>query len=205
MPAKLLIPLDGSESAMHAVEYIANTFGHTPGLEIKLVHILPGLPPSMWDDGHILTEAEHQQREETIADWEKEQGEQWQSIFAQARAKLIQGGFAAEAISTKFQPQYNDIADDILDEANLEGCSTIVVGRRGLTGAAKFLLGSISNKVAGHARDLAVIIVDHAQESESQESRSDRVRARRAAKSKPKNRQGCWEKFINFSKYWTWF
>lgn len=205
MPAKLLIPLDDSEGAMRAVEYVSNTFGYIPGVEIILVHILPGVPPSLWDDGHILNEAEHQQRESLIAEWEKHQEEQWRIIFAAARDKLIQGGVAAEAISTKFQPQYNDIAEDILDEADREGCATIVMGRRGLTGATKFLLGSVSNKVVNHARGLAVVIVDHALESESSKSRSDRIEARRTSKSKAKSRAGCWERLIYFSKYWTWF
>jgi nucleotide-binding universal stress UspA family protein len=204
MPAKLLIPLDGSEGAMRAVEYVSGTFGHIPGLEIILVHILPGLPPSLWDDGHILSEAERQQREGLIAEWEKQQEKQWQILFAAARDKLIQAGVAAEAISTKFQPQYNDIAEDILDEADIEGCATIVIGRRGLTGAARFLLGSVSNKVVNHARGIAVVIVDHTLESEPLESRSDRIQARRTTKSKAKIRPGCWERFINFSKYWTW-
>jgi nucleotide-binding universal stress UspA family protein len=197
MPAKLLIPLDGSESAMRAVDYVADTFGHTPGVEIKLVHILPGLPPSLWDDGHVLNEDEHQIREQVIADWEKDQEKQWKGIFTRARKKLMRAGIAPEAISTKFQPQFNDVAEDILDEADLEGYSTIVLGRRGLTGAAKFFLGSISQKVVNHAKGIAVVIVDHVQDSES-------LKERRLSKSKARRRKGCWERFIDFSKYWSW-
>jgi nucleotide-binding universal stress UspA family protein len=197
MPAKLLIPLDGSEGAMRAVDYVAHTFGHTPGVEIKLVHILPGLPPSWWDDGHILNDDERQTREQVIADWEKHQEKQWQGIFARARKKLIRAGITPEAISGKFQPQFNDVAEDILDEADLEGCSTIVLGRRGLTGATRFFLGSVSQKVVNHARNLAVIIVDHTEAGESQE-------ARRPGKPKARRRKGCWERFIDFSKYWSW-
>jgi nucleotide-binding universal stress UspA family protein len=204
MPAKLLIPLDGSEGAMRAVEYVCGTFGHIPGVEIVLVHILPGVPPSLWDDGHILSEPEHQERQGLIDEWEKQQEKQWRLLLAAARDKLIQAGVVAEAITTKFQPQDNDIAEDILNEADLEGCTTIVIGRRGLTGAAKFLLGSVSNKVVNHARGIAVVIVDHTPVSESLASHPDRIQARRTTKSTAKIRPGCWERFINFSKYWTW-
>ena len=38
MTTKLLIPVDGSEGAMRAVTYVADTFGHTPELKITLLH-----------------------------------------------------------------------------------------------------------------------------------------------------------------------
>jgi nucleotide-binding universal stress UspA family protein len=228
MPVKMLIPLDGSESAMRAVDYVAQAFGHNPDVDIVLLHILPGIPPSLWDDGHILNEAEHQTREELVQDWEKQQAKEWQVIFAQARDKLIQAGVAPEAINSKFQAQYGDIAEDILDEAELEGRSTIVIGRRGLTGAAKFFLGSVSAKIVNQARGIAVIIVDYAQKEESRESRWAKIQERRLKKAKAKaeikgktkekkkgkrktqeeaetkTKKGFWQRFIEISKYGTW-
>jgi nucleotide-binding universal stress UspA family protein len=228
MPVNLLIPMDGSESAMRAVEYVAKAFGHNPDVDIMLLHILPGIPPSLWDDGHILDTEEHQQREELVQDWENQQAKEWQVIFDQARNKLIQAGVAAEAIRSKFQPQYGDIAEDILDEAELEGRSTIVIGRRGLTGAAKFFLGSVSAKIVNHARGIAVIIVDYTPKEESLESRWVKIQERRRKKAKEKakiqakekekkkakkktkekaktkTKKGFWQRLIDFSKYGTW-
>jgi nucleotide-binding universal stress UspA family protein len=203
MTTKLLIPVDGSEGAMRAVAYVADTFGHTPELKITLLHILPELPPSMWDDGHILTETERQERQGLIADWEKQEEKPWEAILAQARDKLIQAGIAAEALSIKYQPMYSDIADDILDEAELEGCSTIVIGRHGMTEAMKFFMGSVSNKVVNHAKGVAVIIVDHAQLEESPETKSLRIKERRLMRAKAKaQKKGCLGRIIYFSKYW---
>jgi len=203
MTTKLLIPVDGSEGAMRAVQYVADTFGHTPELQITLLHILPELPPSMWDDGHILTETERQERQGLIADWENQEEKPWEVILAQARDKLIQAGIAAEALSIKYQPMYSDIADDILDEAELEGCSTIVIGRHGMTGPMKFFMGSVSNKVVNHATGVAVIIVDHAQSEESPETKSLRIKERRLLRAKAKApKKGCLERIIYFSKYW---
>jgi nucleotide-binding universal stress UspA family protein len=204
MPIKLLIPLDGSEGAMRAVEYVASTFGQTPDVQVTLIHILPELPPSLWDDGHILSETEHQEREGLIAEWETSQEAQWQGILAQARNKLIRAGIAAQALNTQFQPQYGDVAEDILDEAEVLGCSTIVIGRRGLTGARRFFLGSVSNKVVNHASGIAVTVVDHGHPGELPESRSRQRRERGPARARARSRRGCWEKFIHFSKYWPW-
>ena len=44
MARKLLIALDSSEGAWRAVEYVADTFGPTPGVQVTLLHILSSLP-----------------------------------------------------------------------------------------------------------------------------------------------------------------
>lgn len=160
MPVKLLIPMDGSEGSRRAVEYVANTFGHLSGVEVRLLHILAGTPPSFWDDGHILKKEERQARQRLIANWQNEQEIKWKGIFAEAREMLIQAGIEPEAISSKFKPKYFEVAEDILKEAAAGGYSTIVIGRRGLTGAKKVLLGSVSSKVAHRAKGIAVTIVD---------------------------------------------
>jgi nucleotide-binding universal stress UspA family protein len=51
-----------------------------------------------------------------------------------------------------------DPADAILKTAEKVGADLIVVGNKGMTGARRFLLGSVPNKVSHHA-DCSVIIV----------------------------------------------
>ena len=51
-----------------------------------------------------------------------------------------------------------DAADAILDVAEEQGCDLIVVGHKGMTGATRFLLGSVPNKVSHHA-PCSVLIV----------------------------------------------
>jgi nucleotide-binding universal stress UspA family protein len=51
-----------------------------------------------------------------------------------------------------------DGADAILDIAEEQGCEMIVVGHTGLTGATRFLLGSVPSKVSHHA-PCSVLIV----------------------------------------------
>jgi len=46
MAQKMMIALDSSEGAWHAVEYVGRTFGRTPEVEVSLGHILSGLPPA---------------------------------------------------------------------------------------------------------------------------------------------------------------
>ena len=51
-----------------------------------------------------------------------------------------------------------DPADAILDVAEERGADLIVVGNRGMTGAKRFLLGSVPNKVSHHAPCSVLII-----------------------------------------------
>ena len=51
-----------------------------------------------------------------------------------------------------------DAADAIVDVAEEQRCDLIVVGNKGMTGAKRFLLGSVPNKVSHHA-PCSVLIV----------------------------------------------
>ena len=51
-----------------------------------------------------------------------------------------------------------DAADAILDVAEERGSDLIVVGNKGMTGAKRFLLGSVPNKVSHHAPCSVMII-----------------------------------------------
>ena len=157
--AKLLIALDSSEGAWRAVEYVAKTFGKTMGLQVTLLHILAGLPPAFWDDGHVLQDKEREARKRMVASWQQEQEKNWQDLVGKAHKHLSAAGLAKEAVANKFKPKYFDVADDIIDEAQAGGYDTVVMGRRGLGMAKSLLLGSVTRKVVDGAKGCAVTIV----------------------------------------------
>jgi nucleotide-binding universal stress UspA family protein len=51
-----------------------------------------------------------------------------------------------------------DPADAILDVAEEQHADLIIVGNKGMTGAKRFLLGSVPNKVSHHAPSSVLII-----------------------------------------------
>ena len=65
---------------------------------------------------------------------------------------------AAGVADVETFPRVGDAADAILDVAEEQGTDMIIVGHKGLTGATRFLLGSVSNKVSHHA-PCSVLIV----------------------------------------------
>jgi nucleotide-binding universal stress UspA family protein len=160
MTHKILIALDHSEGAWRAVEYVARTFGQTPGVKVTLLHILPGIPPALWDTGHILTEEEKKARERLVATWEKTKEKKWKDLLQKAQGRLVAAGISAEAITRDFEPDSSGVTEEILEEARAGGYSTVVMGRRGHGRLKSILLGSVSNKVVQHAHGFAVIIAE---------------------------------------------
>ena len=80
---------------------------------------------------------------------------------AQQKAKkiLMESGFKEENIFLKVETRKKGIARDIISEVS-SGYSTVVLGRRGLSGIKEFLLGSVSNKVLNSVKDASVFVVD---------------------------------------------
>jgi nucleotide-binding universal stress UspA family protein len=61
-------------------------------------------------------------------------------------------------VSVNTYAREGDPADAILDVAEERGADLIVVGNKGMTGAKRFLLGSVPNKVSHHAPCSVLII-----------------------------------------------
>ena len=61
-------------------------------------------------------------------------------------------------VKTDTFARQGDPADAILDVAEENGSVLIVVGNKGMTGAKRFLLGSVPNKVSHHAPCSVLII-----------------------------------------------
>ena len=62
------------------------------------------------------------------------------------------------AVPVNVYARQGDPADAILDVAEERGADLIVIGNKGLTGAERFLLGSVPNKVSHHAPCSVLII-----------------------------------------------
>jgi nucleotide-binding universal stress UspA family protein len=76
------------------------------------------------------------------------------ALLAAAEAEAREGGVSP----VETHARVGAAADAILDVAEEQGSDLIVVGNRGMTGATRFLLGSVPNKVSHHA-PCSVLIV----------------------------------------------
>ena len=82
-------------------------------------------------------------------------GDVQHAVSPREDVNLILEGAAAEGkkegLEVITHPREGDPADAILDVAEENKADLIVVGNKGMTGAKRFLLGSVPNKISHHA------------------------------------------------------
>ena len=148
---KVLIAVDGSDSAMRAVDYVARMAAEVPH-EITLLHVIRGF--------NVL-----RQRDEFTLDrdierkWLELDKREMEPVFNEARTRLMKAGLESAHIRTKVITGVTSRAAAIVREARSDDFGTIVVGRRGLSGTKEFLMGRVSNKVIQAAKNAAVWVV----------------------------------------------
>jgi len=158
---KVLVAIDGSEGALRAVDYVGRQFAGTADLQITLFHVSPGIPPELWDDGHILSEEEKADRKRVLDKWLNNQKLQLKSIFQPAVEMLTKRGIEAKQIETKTASEtVKNTPECILTEAKTGGYLTLVMGRCGLHRTAHALLGSIVSRIINRGAGTAVCVVE---------------------------------------------
>jgi nucleotide-binding universal stress UspA family protein len=157
---KILVAIDGSEGALKAVDYVGQQFVGTADLQITLFHVSPGIPPELWDDGHILSEGEKADRKKVLAKWLNNQKLQLESVFRPAVETLTKRGIEAKQIETKSASEsVKNTPECILAEAKTGGYLTLIMGRCGLHRTAHALLGSTVSKILNGGTEIATCVV----------------------------------------------
>ncbi|TYL37168.1 universal stress protein [Natronococcus pandeyae] len=127
MLSRILVPMDDSEMAAHALEYALEAH---PGAKITVLHVV-GEPSSMWGGASALALAD---------DLEEAAQEHAQDVFD--RAHEIAAEHDAE-IDTEFQLGHPVRA--ILREAG--DYDTVVIGSHGGTVAERLFVGNVAQKL----------------------------------------------------------
>ena len=128
---KLLVPVDGSENAMRAVQYAVRDAKDRKSASIHLltVHAEPVLqgPITIYLDKDKLREAYRAQGE---------------ALLKRAAALVEPAG-----VPCTQEMAFGDIAPSITEHADTLGCDVIVMGTRGMSALGNLVLGSVANKV----------------------------------------------------------
>jgi len=140
MTQKWLVPIDGSEIALHSIGWIvkhAAEWRETP--QILLINVQASLPN---DIGRFIDA-------DTIREFHLEAG---MAALAPARDRL-----AAAGLTPEVHVMVGDPAATITAFADSHGCSLILIGTRGHSGLAGTLLGSVAMKVV-HLANVPVLL-----------------------------------------------
>jgi nucleotide-binding universal stress UspA family protein len=157
---KMLIAIDDSPNAFRAVEYVAQQFAGTGDLKIELVHVLPNLPAIFWDEGHILSTEEKQDRKKVVDKWLSDRKARMEPVFKKTIDALTSKGISPRLITTKSLSDSTDVAESILEEAKDGGYQTIVVARRSISPGKHMFMGSVTNKIVSQGSGVAITIVE---------------------------------------------
>ena len=163
---RFLVAIDETEGSMRAVEYLARMVGSRPDAEIRLLHVLPPLPPELLETGGAPDEAsqariEAEQEAEQRA-WVAEATVQAQPVFDRARSILEGAGVPAGSVEAH---AFDAIPEDrvpgrILDAARHCGCGTVVMGRHARSWIGRLLRQHIAEAVVKDGHGFTVWIVE---------------------------------------------
>ncbi|MBX5440760.1 MAG: universal stress protein [Solirubrobacteraceae bacterium] len=140
----IVVGTDGSETASEAVRQ-AVELARDIGAKIRLVSAYEPVPASR-------LRVEKQQVPQDVQ-WMVNPREDVDATLEDAAEMVRTAGVEVETYARQGDP-----ADAILDVAEETEADLIVVGNKGMTGAKRFLLGSVPNKVSHHAPCSVLII-----------------------------------------------
>lgn len=157
-----LVALDGTPGSLKTIHYLNRVIRGAPHTLLTLFHVLPLASQNLLrrEDVQRIEKIQEDQPQLSGYFWTSEDEEKMNQSFREARSLLLEGGFSESRIRTHFGVQSSDVADVILQQAGALRCSTIVLGRRGLSRVREFFLGSVSNTVTRMARGMTVWVVD---------------------------------------------
>lgn len=147
MNGSILVGTDGSSAAGAAVEramQLAQAFDH----RLLIVSAYAPGPAPPGSDGTAAAGVSLE------PPWETHARDEALELLATAERAARKRGIA----EVETFARVGDGADALLDVAEEQRCELIVVGHTGRTGATRFLLGSVPNKVSHHA-PCSVLIV----------------------------------------------
>ena len=143
---KIVVPVDGSESAWRAVEQACALAEMFEGELLVLTVIQP------YNNAALLAvPLDHNIISQSNAELE----EVGKEILARAREKVTETGSAGTADD---RIELGHPSERILTISKAEKADAIVLGSRGLSGLAEFFLGSVSTKISQYS-NIPVLIV----------------------------------------------
>jgi nucleotide-binding universal stress UspA family protein len=144
MFGSIVVGTDGSETANEAVRQ-ATELARSVGASIDLV--------SAYEPVNTARLREEQTQVPKDMEWMVNPREDVEGTLKEAAEQIREAGVDVQTFAREGDP-----ADAILDVAEEENADLIVVGNKGMTGARRFLLGSVPNKVSHHAPSSVMII-----------------------------------------------
>jgi nucleotide-binding universal stress UspA family protein len=126
---KILVPVDASESALHAAQYAAKLARDNPNLQLHVLNVQEPLEVR------------------THANLTLQEGKSIQAADAQQALQPVMQILDDAGTAYRTEWRVGDIAPTIATYAEEIGCESIIMGTRGLSSVGNLVMGSVANKV----------------------------------------------------------
>jgi nucleotide-binding universal stress UspA family protein len=160
---RYILAVDDSVASRRAVSYVATVLAGRADVSVRLLHVLPELPPHLLEWGGTANpDDEEWLLAEGQADFVAAAERTAQPMVDEARRMLTKAGIPDHAIETQLYPSVAtaDIVDDILEVARDENCGTVIVGRESWPHLRETFQTHICHKLIKKAHGLTVWVVE---------------------------------------------
>ena len=137
MVSKIMVPIDGSENSLRALDFAINMAKNYKA-KIYIIHIVVYHPvPSV--EGGINPEKDMNRiyNEERL-------NQICRNVTVEAEDKLRQQGISNFEVICKLS---QDAAEEVLNTSEEKGVDIVIMGKRGMSKLQKLFMGSVSDKV----------------------------------------------------------
>lgn len=151
----VLIAMDHTPKAVQLSRYVGEMLRGLEGVKISFYHYCVPFTENL-----SLDKGEMKEIEKRMVDKERDQ---MHHIFVEAQKVLEDLGFHKEAVEYEFElgksASTRKVSQRILEKVREGQYGTLVIGRKGVTAAREFRLGSVASRVSTESRNCTVWVV----------------------------------------------
>lgn len=140
MFSKILVPVDGSDNSLRALDQ-AIFLSKSTGASVTALHVIEN-PPTVYVESQKLLN-------DLLANYRAESAK----VLDKCEQIAEKSGVKIEAVIAE-----GDAASNITGYAHKEGFDLVIIGSRGLGRFKEMVLGSVSNKVLHHTKCSVLIV-----------------------------------------------
>ncbi|ACV67831.1 universal stress protein [Desulfohalobium retbaense] len=150
---KLLVAVDPSDYALKIARYVAAVA--RPDVAVTLFSVLPSVSSKMERELYHPLFAE---KMGVLKGLDAQQEQILTKTMEECTKILQQSGI--QNVESVTEKKRQGVARDIMAKAESENYDTVVVGKRGLSAASAFVLGSVSQKVVNNLKNVTVWVIE---------------------------------------------
>ncbi|MHC4959245.1 MAG: universal stress protein [Planctomycetota bacterium] len=161
----ILVAVDDSAAAEQTLLYVARMIAGRPDFRVRLLHLLPLMPPELLEHGGAEDPGRERELEDELraeqARWIERKEQEAEPVFARAR-RILETGVAPGAVETECRASIDRVAvaRDCVEAARESGCETIAIGREALPWHRELVRRHMCDELVRHARGLTVWVVE---------------------------------------------